>query len=527
MSKDVATHSINKKTYFVVGFFFLVYLVIGLSIYRHYGLSWDELYQRNLGVAAREYVAGNSQSLLEAENRYHGQFFNMLKIQAEYTLNALEYPEILFVDHLVNFLLFYAAVFIFFLLGKRRFGSWQAGLLGSTFLVLSPVIFSHSFYNPKDIPFLAFFTFAVFTLSLVEEKPKLWLVVIHALFSAAAIGSRVPGIIIPVLTISVLVLRQFSDNQPERLPWKRLILLMVIYLVIVIGGTILLYPVVWQDIFSQFTEAFKVFQSYENWNSSMLFMGQIITSENIPWYYLPVSIAVTTPPLYLFLFISGCLYAGFQLLRKPLFQFTAEKRSLLVDLAWFFGPLIVIIIGHSIVYDSWRHVFFIYPAFLLISLRGLLGLHTWLKQRWSQKGALTIFIVILTISFSATSVHIIQTHPLEHIYFNFLAGPDLKTAAQRFEMDYWGLSYRQALEYFYENDSAEHLKIKAANRAGEFSITILNPEAARQLEFVEDIRDADYYVTNMPDDIPADKEAVEVYAVSIKGVKIAVVYQLH
>jgi hypothetical protein len=527
MSKDVVTHSINKRAYFVVGFFFLVYLLIGLSIYRHYGLSWDESFERKLGYETREYIAGNSQDFLSERDRYYGQLFNVIKIQTEFTLHSPNYQEVLFVDHLLNFLLFYSSVFVFFLLAKKRFRSWQAGLLSSVFLVLSPVIFSHSFYNPKDTPFLSFFVFAMYTLSLVEDKPGYWRLILHALFSAAAIGVRMPGIIIPVLTLFVLLLRQLSGVRAERLPWLRLLGMLAIYLAVTAAGTILLYPAVWNDIFNQFLIAFQIFQSFTDWNGSMLFMGQVIRSENIPWYYLPVSLATTTPPLYLIFFIAGMVRAAIQLLRRPILQFDVTKRALLLDLAWCFAPVIVIILGQSIVYNSWRHIFFIYPAFLLIAIYGLLGIVNWLRGRWNKKISLAVSGVLLSISFIATITHIVQTHPLEHLYFNFLAGPNLQTVSQRYDLDYWGLSYRQALEYFDENDLSKVINVKFANRAGEFSIDILRPETRERINVVEDMAEADYYVTNMPNDTPPVEQVEEVYAVTVYGMKIAVVYRLH
>ena len=53
----------------------------------------------------------------------------------------------------------------------------------------------------------------------------------------------------------------------------------------------------------------------------------------------------------------------------------------------------------------------------------------------------------------------VRTHPYQYAYFNFLAG---KNVERNFEVDYWGLSNKQALEYILKNDSKSVIKIGSA-----------------------------------------------------------------
>ena len=53
----------------------------------------------------------------------------------------------------------------------------------------------------------------------------------------------------------------------------------------------------------------------------------------------------------------------------------------------------------------------------------------------------------------------IKDHPHQNVYFNLLAG---KTVQAKFELDYWGLSNKQALEYILKNDSKDVIKIGTA-----------------------------------------------------------------
>ena len=54
----------------------------------------------------------------------------------------------------------------------------------------------------------------------------------------------------------------------------------------------------------------------------------------------------------------------------------------------------------------------------------------------------------------------IKDHPHQNVYFNFLSGKNIET---KFELDYWGLSNKQALEYILKNDSKTFIKIGSAS----------------------------------------------------------------
>ena len=53
----------------------------------------------------------------------------------------------------------------------------------------------------------------------------------------------------------------------------------------------------------------------------------------------------------------------------------------------------------------------------------------------------------------------IKDHPHQNVYFNFVTGKNIET---KFELDYWGLSNKQALEYILKNDGKSVIKIGSA-----------------------------------------------------------------
>ena len=54
----------------------------------------------------------------------------------------------------------------------------------------------------------------------------------------------------------------------------------------------------------------------------------------------------------------------------------------------------------------------------------------------------------------------IKDHPHQNVYFNFIPGKNIQT---KFELDYWGLSNKQALEYILKNDNKNVIKIGSAS----------------------------------------------------------------
>ena len=117
-----------------------------------------------------------------------------------------DHRDIFFMRHLCTFLMFYIGVFFFYLLCKYHFDSWVIGLLGSLFLILSPRIFAHSFYNSKDLAFLSMFIIGIYTLVKYLDKKTLLRASFHALTCAILIDIRMVGILVPGLTLMFVCL---------------------------------------------------------------------------------------------------------------------------------------------------------------------------------------------------------------------------------------------------------------------------------------------------------------------------------
>ena len=173
----LALISLAKKTagtrtwrYAALAFFTLL-LVVGLLVYKDYGISSDEPNERTSGLVSAHFVASYiEEQLLETDPyiprlstyryRYYGVAYQLpLALIENNTLTRG--PAIWHLRHLANFLVFYLGVFAFFHLAAEFFKDPRLGLLGALFLALSPRLFAHAFFNPKDMVFLAAFTIAL------------------------------------------------------------------------------------------------------------------------------------------------------------------------------------------------------------------------------------------------------------------------------------------------------------------------------------------------------------------------------
>jgi hypothetical protein len=140
-----------------------------------------------------------------------------------------------------------------------------------------------------------------------------------------------------------------------------------------------------------------------------------------------------------------------------------------------------------------------------------------------------LFLLVLTGSFAGTLFTMIKSHPFEDVYFNILLSKDNQYLRKTFELDYWGTSYKQALEYIVSHDKSTVLNIRVANLPGEHNSMILKPEDRKRIRYVESDANADYYITNYrwhPKDYPYPKDK-KIFSISVQNSEICTIWKLH
>ena len=508
------------RSYTVIFSFFFIFLLVGLSAYKDYGVSWDEPYHRINAFVSVKYIADlispGSFSQFDVYPPLHdyvakeyGVVFDLFLFIIEIISGHKENgPGLYALRHLFTFALFYVSSFYFFLIVKNRFDSWKIGLLGCLFFILSPRIFAESFYNLKDLVFLSLFTIAIYFLVRFLNKKSLTNALLFALISALTIDMRIVGIIIPCLGFALFIVDLIKAKINEE-SVKRDALTLSAFIISLILLTIIFWPYLWQDPFHNFVQAFFHMSRYISAGSyGMLYMGKIITASSVPWHYVPLWLAITTPLLYTLCFFAGILtIAQTVFINRWSIYKNENERQDMAFLLLFLGPVLSVIAFHSVLYDGWRQMYFIYSPFLLIAMIGLMNFFRLIRKISLQSlFQITYYTAAACIFLSTTYTFLwmIKFHPHENVYFNMLAD---KHAAENFERDYWGLSYREGLEYIARTDKRKIIKINAdIPHLVRINLFQLHKDDASRFQLAE-LSDADYYITgyrSRPDQIPND-----------------------
>jgi len=521
---------IEKNKKIIVFLFFLVLLLTGLNIYKDYGVHWDEYTNQHFGykwagyannVIFRKGVAGDSSP--DSQDLTHGPVFEIfvLFIQRKF-FSINDSRHLIFFRHLCTFLLFYTGVYFFYLICKLHFKNWKICLLGSVFFILSPRIFAESFYNSNDIPFLSFYIICMYTLLRYLDKKTFTSAAIHAVTCALLIDIRIAGVTLPLYTLAFLaadILRMSTHREKVRGSKTALL-----YISLLIVLSFIFWPLLWSHTFSKLAMMVKALKN-DYWTGSYLYFGRYAKLENQPWHYGPVWILISTPLFYSFCFFVGCL-ASIKMYIKNSIMPACTKRNNLLFALWFLFPLIL---SYRRMYDGWRHLYFIYPAFLIFSLTGLIALWKFIEIRFQKQISRIIhaaLIIAAVLSMTNSVYFMVKNHPYQNVYFNILAGRNMKAIKSRFELDYWGLSYRKALEYILRNDKDDVIKIYVANAPGRHNANILTEDCKKRLLYVTSLDDAKYFLSNYrfhPGEYPYKEEF---FSIKIGEAKIMIVYKL-
>jgi hypothetical protein len=432
-------------------------------------------------------------------------------------------PEAYYLRHLCNFLLFYVSVFFFYLIVRNRFESPALGLIACFFLVLSPRIFAESFYG-KDAVFLSLFIISIYFFIRYLNRKTLVNSLLFGLATALVVDQRITGIFIPFLAVFVTGIDEVKagrtfNNLPKRL------LPLFIYLISFFVFMVLFWPYLWENPVRNFINAFGVMNRFPI-TYDVLYLGAFIKSTAVPWHYIPLWILITTPIIYTFFFLLGSFPAirgmiknGFQLYAND------QERQDFLFILLFVAPLAAVIVLNSALYDGWRHLYFIYAPFLLIAMTGaarVLGLIEEARTGRERRAALFIAAVIV-LGLISTAYQMIRYHPFQNVYFNNLAGNNV---GKKFDLDYWGLSFRQGLEYIVKSDKRPAIGLTANVMAPLMNNAIfLEKQDISRLRRAN-IQQADYFLTNYRWHPQPYQLTNEVYLISVDNIKIMSVFKL-
>ena len=504
---------LNAKRNLIALLFFLIFLLIGFFSFGDYGISIDEDNTRIIGflslqsileIFSPDHVEKINEIIVDQKDSHpdlniiptSGVVFDLPMAFAEFIFQIEDSREYFLLRHFFNFLIFFIAVYFFFLLTKNRYNSSLIGILAALFLITSPRIFGNSFYNNKDIIFMSLFIINLYFAINFIEKRNFKNAIIFSIISALTINVRILGLILPGIVIFAYIINVLRVEKNKKKATSPLILFLILIPIFIF----LFWPYLWEKPIENLLYSLK-YLSKHTLDIYSYYLGEFIFSSDPPWHYHLVWISVTTPVLFLFLFLVGFLNIFIRIVKRlikiekndsytDLWRSNRELQDLIFFLT-FIVPLIIAIDFGSISYDGWRHLYFIYPSFLLIAM---FGLHL-IKIFFSKKKVrylyfLCIILVIPNIYW------MYKNHPFQSLYFNQLAK---KKFNEKFEMDYFGISNKAALEYIAKHDNKK-IKISSLSTTDlNLSKRIVEKNLREKIDISDNIDDADYIVNNYRD----------------------------
>jgi hypothetical protein len=464
----------------------LLFSIVGVISAPAYGFAWDEYEQRHIGEVCYNYIFSGDLFYFEYNARDHGAIFELFLFIIEKTIGITENRDIYLMRHVISHLFFLIGALYFYKLIFLIYKNKVLSLLGFLLLVVHPTIYGHSFFNSKDIPFLSLFIICFYQFTAAFRDKKLNQILFLGLFTGLLINIRIMGILFAVFVIFFLCFDLFVLKK-EKGSVKKHLLLITLFLCSAALSTIATWPLLWQNPLDNFLYAFNNLSRYP-WEGTTLFNGESINYQTMGWNYIPTWFVINTPIVYLVLGFSGIILFMIRTFKKLItLNFKAIDKNNLMFLLSFVVPIFTVIILHSVLYDTWRHLFYIYPAFILLAIYLL-------NELTDTKFKVIIQSIALT-SILSVSIFIVSNFPFHHIYFNqFVSLHKGEYIRNNYEMDYWGVSLNKSLEYILANDQSDTIRISADNPTIIPNADMLPEHSKKRILFVDSVYKSNYFV---------------------------------
>lgn len=444
----------------VTALIFAVLAAIVFLTFRDYGISWDEELHVPYGQKLLAYYTSGFQdrSAFSFINLYqYGGFFDLLSasVSAISPFGAYE------TRHLVGGLFLLAGLFGAWRLAHLLAGA-RAGLIAVACLATTPVLYGHSFINPKDAPlawlgvWVAYFTCR----ALGEERASGRTIVGLGFSLGLALGTRVIAFafVAQIAAVVAAMAPAGFDAKLARRDNARTFLRTIRPFAVAMPLAFVVMALTWPWSVQSPLNVVSLFSGSANqyWHPWMLWAGELINAADLPRGYLVVLMAVQLPE-YILLGTAIVAFYGAMQVRNWTRSSFGEPRTLqyLYVALTVIVPLLAFALWRPSTYNGTRHFLFLVPQLVILAAIGLDRTISMLQRR-RQTFAIA-FAVVLAAAMVRETLAMARIHPYQYISFNTLTG-GLKGAYGRFELDYWGVSYAEAtrgLARFLEKEGAE------------------------------------------------------------------------
>ncbi len=524
----------------LVALFFTLILALGLLTSGDYDSAWDDLGEMNiLRMALKEYAAilpfdtSVGRALLSSElprlsesiERDHGvcMYYPLFWAFARGVADVRAATRLW---RAWTWLIFTFGLYALYALCRRVRFSRALSCLAALLVLLSPRFFAEGHYNSKDIVLMALALSTLWQAARLMEKPCLNRAACFMLIGGACAATRVIGVAVcaacGLMVAAYLILNRRFTRRALGLGLLTLAGTACVYL--------LLTPAALPDPLGFAAYVAKNAVGFTRWSGKLLFLGTVIDCSYTvpPRSYLPVMIFVTTP-----LWATALREAGGALRRTRLRRRNSpaagdERRTRLVAsaLLWLL-PLAGCVALRVMVYNSWRHVYFVYGFMAVCMAYGLGRLWRAARSRRVRRAALCAAV---SASLCVSAVGVACNHPFQYGYFNPLVPKENR--ALLFDMDYWNLSCASALRALLAQTEGT-VRIAAADRSSFSGLALASDFVEDRLEVLrgaDAMTQADYVLSNLSytamDGASPGEGWTPVVTISAYGCPMTVVYAL-
>ena len=389
--------------------------------------------------------------------------------------------------HAYTFFLVFLGMLCLYFLIKEMYKDTPVAMAAVLLFWLTPRMFAESHYNNKDMVLLST-VFMIFYFGYKVAKRTAWIdVILFALAGACAMNTKIVG----AWPFGVMGIYAFICLCVHKKLNAKTIIKTLSCIALWLAFFVLITPASFAGIIKFFVYLLTFALDFNRWNDYVLYNG-IMLYHNVtgtPHKYLLRMIGITTPTIHLFLTAIGVglAFAGL---------FSKEKRERSIETIVFtlcgMVPLAFAVISGTRVYNGWRHFYFVYPSLVLLMVHGLVGVHKYFKiRKFAAVIPVATAFYLLNCAFGIGA-----NYPQEHSFYNALAGNNIE---ERFELDYWDLSIKEALNSILEREDKE-FSVGCLNNPTLWGIErnydkLINLNKLR-IEIKDDYREADYVIVN-------------------------------
>lgn len=391
-----------------------------------------------------------------------------------------------------TFILFFVGLFSLYHLIKNMFQNQYIASLVTLLFWFNPRIFAESHYNNKDIVLLSMTVSVLYFGFCLLKNPSIQNIVIYACLGAFATNIKIIGAWIFGISGIYVLLYYIFTKQFNRQLFYKIVLCVIVY----ISVFLLITPATWDNVIEFISYLIGNAVNFSRWNYYLLFNGKLIHHiyTGMPRKYLVVMVLLTTPVVMLILMLVGMILLMLNVAKKHSSAMWLKEGYVLTIMFVGAFPFAFAVLKATPLYNGWRHFYFSYASMIILVAYACNYLYECMKKnrRIVFQGIGIVYVVILASG-------IIMNYPQEHSYYNVLAGEDIE---KKYELDYWSLSSKQALEMIDEERGDEIVKVAALNLPTfwgvDFNNSLIN-ESTDGLHVVSDLekwQEADFVVAN-------------------------------